>query len=614
MRPTVLTLLYVVLPSLLALPGAHAQPAPNPAGVAVVAAASASPGSTPAAAPRARVIVKYKADSPLLAKSALANSLSGPERRAGLAQALGRRVGISLVAGPGIAERTQVVAASGIDSAQLAAQLAAQPDVEYAVPDVRRRALAAPNDPYYVTRGYDRPGSPSSGGPLVGQWYLKPPGAAGTGANTAPSAIDAQSAWDITTGSSGIVVAVLDTGVRFDHEDLQGGNVLPGYDMISNAFIRNEPGVNGRHAGASDPGDWVTDADVNSPANDIGCTAADVMNASTWHGTGTLGLIGAATNNATGMASVGRGVTMLPVRVLGKCGGYDSDIIAGMNWAAGIHVDGVPDNANPARVINLSLGGTGGCNSAYTETVAQLNARGVVVVAAAGNSVGHSVGTPANCAGVIAVAGLRDVGTKVGFSDVGPQIALSAPGGNCVNAASTDPCLYPILTTSNSGTTTPVSNGNGGSIYTDSFRYSVGTSFSAPLVSGTVALMFSVQPSIAPSRITALLQGGARPFPTDGGTSGTPVCVAPHNDASGNPVDQLECYCNTATCGAGMLDSRAAVLAASGEPANDGGGGGGGGGAGGGGGGALGVATLLGLFAALMVLVAVRPRRARSRR
>ena len=136
------------------------------------------------------------------------------------------------------------------------------------------------------------------------------------------------------------------------------------------------------------------------------------------------------------------------------------------------------------RVEYMSLGGDGPCVSSYEDAVSEVVATGAVIVISAGNSAGHAVSAPANCSGVIAVAGLRHVGTKVGFSNLGPEVALGAPGGNCVNLAANSPCLYPILTTSNTGTMAPTS-----STYTDSFNASLGTSFSAPLVAGTVALM-----------------------------------------------------------------------------------------------------------------------------
>jgi serine protease len=498
-------------------------------------------------ADRARVIVKYRADSPLLKKQAM----TATGRRILQSQALGNRIGIALTPGIGITDRSHVVFATGIDSKTLAARISAESDIEYAVPDQRKHIVAAPNDSYYASGPAV---GASSGGPVVGQWYLKPPGAAGTAANTAPSSINAEQAWGVTTGSSSIVVADIDTGLRFDHPDLQGGNVLQGYDMISADSDGSFTTANdccGRHAVASDPGDWVTQQESSGSGPLNGCAVGN----SSWHGTQTGGLLGAATNNSVGIASVGYGnVKLLPVRVLGKCGGFDSDIEAGMLWAAGLAVPGVPTNTTPARVLNMSLGSTGNCPADYVDTINQVLATGAAIVVAAGNSGGNSVGVPGNCPGVIAVTGLRDVGDKVGFSDLGPEIAISSPGGNCVNA--TGACLYPIMTTSNAGTTTPVVGAVGG-IYTDAFNASLGTSFSTPLVTGTVALMFSVQSTLTPAQVLAALKASARAFPTTGGTAGTTTCVAP--TASSN---EGECYCAVGVCGAGMLDAHAAVLAA----------------------------------------------------
>jgi len=506
----------------------------------------------PLASGTARVIVKLRADSPLLPKAAL----SGAPQKPIHAKALGQRLGIAMNDGAAISERTQVVTANGITSTELAQRLAHEPDVEYAVPDERRRPLTAPNDPLYAA------GVPGNG-PAVGQWYLRAP------SGDVTSSIDIESAWNVTLGNPIVVVADLDTGVRFDHPDLLavavGGKLLPGYDMISNFFVANDG--DGRDADASDPGDWITAAEAN---NRFGpyykCTPLDpvtgqyVAKDSSWHGTQVSGIIAAITNNATGMASVGPHLRVLPVRVLGKCGGFDSDIIAGMRWAAGLAVPGVPANPYPARVINMSLGAPGACPAGYADVVSEIVAAGTVIVVSAGNSAGQALTAPANCSGVIGVAALRHVGTKVGFSDLGLDVAISAPGGNCVNTSVGSPCLYPILTTSDAGTTTPV-----GPIYTDSFKPSLGTSFAAPLVSGTAALVLSVQPALTPQQVRQVLQATARPFPTTGGDNGdgTPVpqCTVPKYDSFGNPIDQLQCYCTTYTCGAGMLDAGAVLTA-----------------------------------------------------
>jgi serine protease len=220
-----------------------------------------------------------------------------------------------------------------------------------------------------------------------------------------------------------------------------------------------------------------------------------------------------------------------------------------MRWASG--VSSVPvANAHPARVLNLSLGSSGTCSTAYREAIAEINAAGVVVVVAAGNDTGHAVNEPANCAGAIAVAGVRHAGTKVGYSNIGPEVAIAAPAGNCVNDAGA--CLYPLLTTLNASKTSP-----GAHTYSDSFTPSLGTSFAAPMVAGTAALMLSVDGSMTPEQVKAALQAAARAFPSSGAQdTAAAACRAPTS------ADQIECYCNATTCGAGMLDAAGAVALA----------------------------------------------------
>ena len=485
-----------------------------------------------------RVIVKFKADASLLRAHALSASSNHADVAMALdqrASALGTRLGLRIKTGAALGERVQVVQADGIDARTLAAQLVRDADVEYAEVDQRARRSVLPNDPRFASVG--------GNGPAVGQWYLKTPG------GLVASSIDAVSAWDTTMGNANIVVAVLDTGVRPNHPDL-AGKLIGGYDMVTDPLISNDGG--GRDADPSDPGDWVSVAEAATPTFN-GCDPLP----SSWHGTQVAGIIGAATNNLDGMAGAGWNVRVLPVRVLGKCYGDTSDIVAAIRWAAGIAVPGVPTNANPAKVINLSLGSSGPCSSSYRDAIAEANAAGAVVVVAAGNTAGLAANSPANCPGAIGVAGLRHSGTKVGFSDIGPELSIAAPGGNCVNASGA--CLYPILTTADSGNTVPVA-----SIYTDGgANASVGTSFSSPLVAATAALMFSAQANLTPAGLRSAIRASARPFPSSG--------AAP--DANGNAIvachapdatEQLECYCTATTCGAGMLDAGAAVRAASG--------------------------------------------------
>ncbi len=264
------------------------------------------------------------------------------------------------------------------------------------------------------------------------------------------------------------MVAVLDTGIT-DHPDLRN-KLVPGYNFISDPVLAMN-GV-GRSADPTDPGDYI-DANVRNDLAFISACGVEELaydTESSWHGTQVAGLIAAQSNNAYGMAGAGGDLRILPVRVLGKCGGFDSDILTGMLWSAGIPVPGIPENPNPARVINLSLGSSTQCTKSYATVIANLSGK-TVVVAAAGNN-GGPLASPANCPGVLAVAGLRNQGDKVGFSSFGKQVGISAPAGNCINTGANQPCLFPMYTTTNSGLKGPV-----GPAMSDEFNYTVGTSF-----------------------------------------------------------------------------------------------------------------------------------------
>lgn len=506
-------------------------------------------GRTAAPLPPAEgeVIVAFKPEAGVLRKHALAARAGAGDVQAMLssrAGTLGARLGRTLEAGAAVGQHTQVVRASGVDAATLARQLAADPDVLYAVPNGRKQRVAAPNDPLYAAAS----AAARPNGPASGQWYLRAPTA------TVPSAIDIEAAWAQSTGT-GVVVAVLDTGVRFEHPDLSG-QMLVGYDMVNDPVVANDG--DGRDADARDPGDWITSTEAGG-STFSGCTVSP----SSWHGTATSSLVAAATNNASGMAGVAPGAKVLPVRVLGKCFGNDSDILAGMRWAAGIAVPGLPPNPNPAKVINMSLGGAGACSAAYQAAVNEIAAAGVLIVAAAGNSAGGPVNEPANCAGVVGVLALRHAGTKVGFSDLGPEISIAAPGGNCVNITEGSACLYPILAATNSGTTGPAA-----STWTDSFNVTVGTSFSSPLVAGVAGILAAQRSELTPRQLRSALMLGARTFPTSGADNGDdPLSVRRCNEPERFPGSNrdLQCYCNTAQCGAGMLSAGGALTSAQGS-------------------------------------------------
>jgi serine protease len=323
-------------------------------------------------------------------------------------------------------------------------------------------------------------------------------------------------AWDTATGS-GVVVAVLDTGYR-PHADLNA-NILPGYDMISNLSVANDGG--GRDSDASDPGDAVA-------ANECGSNSAQ---GSSWHGTHVAGTVAAVTNNGEGVAGVAYDAKVVPVRVLGKCGGLTSDIADGIIWASGGSVSGIPSNANPADVINMSLGGSGSCSSATQSAINTARSNGAVVVIAAGNSDDNSANyNPGNCSGVVNVAAVGRNGGRAYYSNFGSNIDVAAPGG----AQSFGNDSEGVLSTYNSGSTTPSS---------DSYGYLQGTSMAAPHVAGVAALIKQAKPDATPDEIESILKSTTRSF--------SATCTS---------------------CGTGIVDAAAAVAAASGDttpPAGD---------------------------------------------
>ncbi|MDE0929435.1 MAG: S8 family serine peptidase [Halioglobus sp.] len=365
---------------------------------------------------------------------------------------------------------------------QVITALRADPEVEYVEEDILMQPLFTPNDSRYNE-----------------QWqYFENTGG-----------LRMTNAWDSATGNSS-VVAVIDTGY-LSHPDLVG-NLLPGYDMIDDTFVSQDG--DGRDSDALDPGDWST-ADQcysGSPASD-----------SSWHGTHVAGSIAAKTDNGTGVAGVAFDARVVPVRVLGRCGGYMSDIADGIIWAAGGTVSGVPANANPAQVLNLSLGGGGSCSSTTQAAINTARALGSTVVVAAGNaSTDASNSTPANCTGVVTVAATNRAGARAYYSNYGAVVDVAAPGGELFSGNYTNG----ILSTWNTGTTNPGS---------DSYEFYQGTSMAAPHVAGVAALIYAMDPAITPDGVEIILKNTARAFPG-----------------------------SCSQCGGGIVDATAAVAAAAG--------------------------------------------------
>ena len=292
--------------------------------------------------------------------------------------------------------------------------------------------------------------------------------------------ISAPEAWQTTQGA-GVTVAVIDSGI-VKHPDLDA-NVLPGYDFITEPSIARDG--NGRDSDPTDQGNW----------EEAGVCGADAeASESNWHGTHVAGSIAAIMNNKRGIVGVAPSTKILPVRALGMCGGYDSDIADAMVWAAGGTVEGVPANSNPAKIINLSLGGEGTCPATYSKAIAEVNKRGAILVVAAGND-GQDTSkvAPANCGGSIVVGATDQNGKRSDFSNYGKIVDVSAPGSN-------------IMSTVDLGTT--VSTGAGYTEYD-------GTSMAAPQVAGVIALMKSVDPSLNAERAKQILKQSSKPLTCD---------------------------------------------------------------------------------------------------
>ena len=361
-----------------------------------------------------------------------------------------------------------------IDSAKIyARELGKRFDVEYAEVDRRVYPLATtPNDTDY---GFF-------------QGYLHQPSA------SLISAINMPLAWDQTKGNSNIIIGVIDSGILLTHEDLNGRIILPGYDFVSD--IAQAGDGDGRDG---DP----SDVDGNS----------------VWHGTLVAGVIGAESNNSQGITGVDWNARILPIRALGVDIGSTSDIIDAVYWAIGDTVSGVPVNANPVNVLNMSLGGNGVCSQGQQDAINAAVTKGVTVVVAAGNeNKDASLVSPANCNNVITIAALNVDGSRASFSNFGSNVDIAAPGVNMFSTYGPN---------------------------TNSYAYVGGTSFSAPLVSGVVSLMLANNLNFTngniplpevPSVIESSLKSSIRAFPTGTGSD-----------------------CTTSLCGTGMLDANLAV-------------------------------------------------------
>ncbi|UOB09517.1 S8 family serine peptidase [Streptomyces sp. HP-A2021] len=433
-----------------------------PASVAVAQETAPGPAAVPAAqteaapgAPAERLIVGYKSGA-----SEAKSDKAAAADAAAKAEKTGEDVDFQRRLGTGAALVDLGTNPARADVADVVAQYEADPQVAYVVPDrLNKPTAVTPNDTDYGK-----------------QWDLF----------ESTAGMNVPAAWDTTTGS-GVTVAVIDTGY-VTHSDL-AANIVGGYDFIADTAVSVDG--NGRDSNPADPGDWYN-------ANE--CGAGIPASDSSWHGTHVAGTIAAATNNGKGIAGIAHGAKISPVRVLGKCGGYDSDIIDAITWASGGTVSGVPANTNVAKVINMSLGGGGACSSATQSAINGAVNRGTAVVVAAGNENQNvSNASPANCNNVIAVAATNRAGSRASYSNYGSLVDISAPGGETRTSTANG-----ILSTLNSGTKTPSS---------ENYDYYQGTSMATPHVAGLAALMKSANSALTPAQIESAIKANARPLP-----------------------------------------------------------------------------------------------------
>jgi serine protease len=354
-------------------------------------------------------------------------------------------------------------------------ELKERPDVEYAQPNyILQIADRAPNDPLYPQ-----------------QWHYFNNG---TGSGECPGGISLPRAWDDTTGGPNVVVGVIDTGILPNHPDIAGSpNLVAGYDMITSTFTANDG--DGRDNDPTDPGDAVAQDE---------CYQGSPALPDSWHGTHVAGTIGVGrTNNGIGVAGVNWNSKVQAVRVLGKCGGTVADINDGIRWAAGLPVPGVPTNATPARVINMSLGSPPGVPcSASPSTQSAIDdavAAGATVVVAAGNdAVDAAQVFPASCNNVITVAASDYRGHLVSrYSNFGNTVEIMAPGGDVRRDDDGDGNPDGVLS---------MVHPNDGTYA----RYN-GTSMAAPHVAGASALLLAKDPSLTPAQVLNKIQGSALP-------------------------------------------------------------------------------------------------------
>jgi serine protease len=368
-------------------------------------------------------------------------------------------------------------AASPAKTLEMVQQLARRADVEYAEPNYRYQPLAVPTDPQYNL-----------------QWHY--------------NNMNLPAAWDISTGVASTVVAVVDDGMLYNLTDTDpkthpdfAGKVIGGYDFISDPATAEDGDAR----------------DTNAYDNRIGL-----------HGTHVAGTVAAATNNGQFGAGVDWNAKLLNVRVLGKGGGSGTDIVEGTLWAGGETVAGVPNNPNPAKVINMSLGGDNPCSQFEQDAYNTLATKGVIIVVAAGNE-NENVNkpkSPANCANVITVGATGPTNKRAPYSNFGARVDVMAPGGDTELSVSVGGADQ------EAGVYSTYSNPAGTAFTLGGIQ---GTSMASPHVAGLVSLMVGINPALTYTQALNFLKANATALPAADCTTTNPAVTG--NDCGAGLVD-----------------------------------------------------------------------------
>lgn len=285
-----------------------------------------------------------------------------------------------------------------------------------------------------------------------------------------------------------VVVAVVDSGVLTDHPSLQG-KLLAGMDMVSGPYSQR----GGRSTNVA-PDERHVQCDGREPVAQYRTHGTEVASV----------IVGNGDGGAWGVAPKAK---VVPVRVMSACGMSRQDLIDALAWSAGLPVQGLPINPNPARVVNVSLaGGRNFCGDDLQAVVNQLNAKGVFVVAAAGNTFGQRLKEPANCAGVISVGATNHNNEVAHYSALDERTMIYAQGGGTQRDAQGTRQLSGLRVASfdlsNLGHEQPSVHDKG-----------VGTSFATPVVAGFIAQWLAKNPSLTPQDFEQQMHRFTEPVP-----------------------------------------------------------------------------------------------------